>query len=251
MKTAICLTGLIGNLEGKSYDMGNGTQKVLDICYQKIKKHLLDKNNVDIFLHSWETNYERELIEKYNPKLHIIEKQIYFSKSDIGKLPENNKRVQAHFSKWYSIKKAMELKQEYEKQNNFKYDFVLQSRFDLVWLVDVLFDNFDKNKFYIPKTSKGGHPWGWPNGWCNNEIGDLFFFSSSENMDKFSKLYDNINQYLDEGCPVWNHISNHMLAKYHLRKLNLLPNDTELVFDDGINTIDFQLCRSYVKRIQS
>ena len=29
----------------------------------------------------------------------------------------------------------------------------------------------------------------------NNEVGDLFFFSNSENMDKF-KLYDNINPYL-------------------------------------------------------
>jgi hypothetical protein len=47
MRIALCLTGLIGNLEGKSYDMGNGTQKVLDICYEKIKKHI---NNISFYI---------------------------------------------------------------------------------------------------------------------------------------------------------------------------------------------------------
>ncbi len=244
MKIALCLTGLIGNLKGKSYNKGEGTQKVLDICSEKTKKHILDKNDVDIFLHSWETDYENQLIEKYNPKGCIIEKQIKFKP---GIDVQSNARTQAHYSKWYSIKKAIELKKAYEQQNKFTYDFVLQARFDLVWLVDILFEKFDKDKFYIPKMSQGGVPWGWPNKLAKKEIGDFFFFSNSENMDRFAELYDNINPYIKGGCPTWAGISNHMLAKYHLSKLGLLPDNIELAGDDGIDNIDFQLCRSYVK----
>ena len=37
--------------------------------------------------------------------------------------------------------------------------------------------------------------WDEPHNRNNNEVGDLFFFSNSENMDKL-ELYDNINPYL-------------------------------------------------------
>ena len=53
------------------------------------------------------------------------------------------------------------MKQNYELQKGFTYDFVLQSRFDLVWTTDVIFSNFDTDKFYIPRTSKYGNLLGW------------------------------------------------------------------------------------------
>ena len=240
MRVALCLTGLVGSSSGKSWDKKGGTDEVLETCAKYFNKHMLSKNDVDVFFHTWEIELENQLVEKYNPKLYITEVQKIFT--DI--IPSNTPRVQAHYSKWYSIREAIKLKKDYELENNFEYDFVIQSRFDVVWTTDVVFENFDNSKFYIPRLTKGGANWGWPYYYSYNEISDLWFFSNSKNMNEFSKLYNNINRYLVEGCPTFQGISNHMLAKWHLTELGLLPDNTELAFSD---LTDFQVCRSYLK----
>lgn len=248
MRVALCFFGLVGSKTGKSLNKEGGTDEVLQGCYESFKKHFLDKNNIDVFFHTWDKDFENELVEKYNPKLYKTESQKVFTEI----VPHNTPRVQAHYSRWYSAKISNDLKSKYENENNFKYDFVMSSRFDMKWLTDVVFKNFDKDRFYIPRTTKGNKPWGWPNGWCNNEINDMWFFSNSENMDKFLKLYDNINQYLLDGCPTFLGISNHMLTKWQLEKIGLMPepkkgtkeNYISLEFDDSS---EFQLYRSYIK----
>lgn len=240
MKVALCLTGLIGSLQGKSWNKSGGTQTVLDTCFTHNKKHILDKNDVDVFFHTWDVDYKNQLIDKYKPKRYQAQKQKVFDEI----IPPNSVRVQAHYSKWYSIKECVKMKQNYELQKGFTYDFVLQSRFDLVWTTDVIFSNFDTDKFYIPRTSKYGKPWGWPHKINNHEIGDLFYFSNSHNMNKFSELYYSINPYLLNGCPTFEGISNHMLAKWHLNELGLLENNVELAFDDMKG--DFVIVRKYL-----
>ena len=245
MKAALCLYGLIGSkYSGKSNEKLGGEDEVLKECYSSFYKHFLSENNVDVFFHTWDVNYEKELIHKYNPKKYKVEPQIVFN--DTVKGPRD--RVQAHYSRWYSTKVVNNLKRDYELEHNFKYDFVLLSRFDMMWNTNIIFEGYDPSLFYIPKTSKGGVPWGWPHQ-QKNEIGDLFYISNSENMDRFCTLYDNINGYMKEGCPSWNGISNHMLAKYHLEKLSLLPNKVEFAFDDMNGPWgDFTLYRSFVKK---
>ena len=239
MKVALLLTGLVGSLKGKSYDKKGGEDVVLNTCYEKTKEHLLDKNDVDVFFHTWDVDMKNDLVSKYSPVGYETQEQKIFTNI----IPDSSNRVRAHYSKWYSIKKAMGLKREHEQLYNFKYDFVIQARFDLVWKTDVIFSDFDVDKFYIPGTSKGGQPWGWPHPMSNHEVGDLFFFSNSKNMDKFGDLYNDINPYLLNGCPTFNGISNHMLAKWHLRELKLLPNKTETALDDKT---DFEICRKYL-----
>jgi hypothetical protein len=238
MKIALCLTGLIGSSSDKSYLSNKNSNTVLATAFHKTKKHIFENNDVDVFIHSWELDSREDILNLYKPKSHKFEKQIVFK--DIGKLPQNNPRVQAHFSKWYSIMEVMKLKQSYEVENKFTYDLVIQTRFDLLWLTDINFTQFDTNAFYIPHTMKKGKSWGWPTGWANNEVGDFFFLSNSKNMDNFSQLYKYINSYLSEGCPTWNHISNHMLALYHLKKIKLLPNNTKVALNHGTN---FELYR--------
>ena len=43
-------------------------------------------------------------------------------------------------------------------------------------------------------------------------------------MDKFGELFDKIDEYMEDGCPNFRGISNHMLAKWHLEKLGILPD---------------------------
>jgi hypothetical protein len=72
---------------------------------------------------------------------------------------------------FYRMYKANILKKEYEFDNNFKYDFVIRSRFD----VKVNSVMFNKNYFYIVNT--------------NNNFCDLFFAGDSHIMDIISECY--------------------------------------------------------------
>lgn len=247
MRIALCLHGLIGSDRGKSYDKKGGTDKVLKGCFNSFKKHIIDTNQVDIFFHTWDQNFEKELVKNYKPKLYKTEPQKIFYNT----VPGPSKRVQAHYSKWYSTKIVNNLKQEYENKHNFNYDYVMLSRFDMIWNVDIIFSNLDKNIFYIPGSIKHKLPWGWPdnkNG-LPYEIDDLWCISNSKNMDNFSKIYDLINSYIEnERCPTYKGISNHMLAFHHLKNLNLIPNKTKRLFCGEVgfptSNSDYQIYRN-------
>ncbi len=133
MKLALCLCGIVGGATGKG---GHGTlettKQVLKIGYNRYKKNLIDVNNADIFIHCWTKELEQEIISLYQPKKYTIEKQKFFEIPDhvTGGGPNQPNRKQNHYSRWYSTKKVVELKKQYEEENNFEYDFVMVSRFD-------------------------------------------------------------------------------------------------------------------------
>tara|TARA_R110000824_G_scaffold5466_6_gene25295 strand:+ start:6601 stop:7419 length:819 start_codon:yes stop_codon:yes gene_type:complete len=229
VRIAYTLNGLVGSFtSGKHYDEDTlnsyGGQSLLTLRYisKYLKKYILDKNDVDIFIFSWETDKEKEFNEYLNPKKMKLIPQIDFE------IPEhlrgkNDKRVMAHYSRWYGFKEVMKLKREYEQENNFKYDLVVNARFDLCFNRPFDFSSLPINEFHIPI-----HPnrptYGWPSE--NPEILDHIFASSSENMDIYSNLFDKLGEYtLPDQCPQWNTISNHFLMVWHLWKLDLLYLD--------------------------
>ena len=228
MKIAYTLNGLIGGLgnsKNMNVDLGDyGTESSLVLRYVSkfLKKYVLDNNDVDIFLFSWEVDKEEEFKKYLNPKKMKLIPQIDFEIPEHLK-GKNDKRVIAHYSRWYGVKEVMKLKKEYEEENNFKYDLVVNARFDLCYNRLFDFGSLPTNEFHIPI-----HPdkvyYGWPSE--NPEILDHIFASSSENMDKYSNLFDKLDEYTLPGqCPQWNTISNHFLMVWHLWKLNLLYLD--------------------------
>ena len=133
---------------------------------------------------------------------------------------------------------------------NIILNMIMLSRFDMIWNVDVIFNNLNKDIFYIPGSIKHKVSWGWPDNksGTNYEIDDLWFISNSKNIDNFCNIYDLINTYIEkEGCPTFKGISNHMLAFFHLKKLNLIPNNTKRLFcgEVGLCTSnsDYQIYR--------
>ena len=257
MKIALCLHGLIGSKHpGKSWSKWGGEQEVLDECYASFSKHFLSKVDVDVFFHTWDEEYENQLVEKFQPKLYKIEPQKVWADEDMVEWKQyqaDDERVQAHYSRWYAAKEVNSLKNKYEFENNFKYDFVMLSRFDMIWTRDIFFNTYNPSHFYIPGTHDAhGNPFGWPNSHHGNEVADLWQISSSENMDKFCTMYDNINIYINEGCPIWKGISSHMLVKYHLQKLELLPNKIGVLYNDMSSYLgDFLLYRTYVEKLKN
>jgi hypothetical protein len=243
MRIAYTINGLVG---------GFGTEKNVDSAAKDdykylsglalrytskfLRKYVVDENDVDIFIFSWETDKENEFKKELNPKKMKLIPQIDFECPEHLKYG-NTRRVFAYQSRWYGFKEVMKLKSEYEKENNFKYDLVVNARFDLCFNKPFDFSKLVKmnelewwnedSKFHIP-IFPDEPTYGWPDGGKHTpiEILDHIFASSSENMDNFTTLFDKIDEYTLPGqCPQWNTISNHFLMVWHLRKLGLLSTD--------------------------
>ena len=230
-KIAYTMNGLVGGFgSGKNSDSlelndyNYESLLTLKYCSKFLKKYVLNNNDVDIFIFSWEINKEEEFKKYLSPKKMKLIPQVDFD------IPEhliwkNDRRVIAHYSRWYGFKEVMNLVLEHEKENGFKYDLVVNTRFDLCFNRPFYFSSLSSQQFHIP-IHLNRLTWGWPKE--NPEILDHIFASSSDIMNKYSSLYNFLDEYTLPGqCPQWNTISNHFLMVWHLRKLNLL--DTNIV----------------------
>ena len=70
MKIALCLYGVIGS---KTLKAGtDDSAEILNLGYQKYKKALLDHYDVDVYLHTWSKDYEKEAMnERAQPPLNM------------------------------------------------------------------------------------------------------------------------------------------------------------------------------------
>ena len=224
MKVAVCFYGLVGSISDKN---GKGIPLDPKIAYDLYKKNVFDVNDdVDIFIHSSSIESKERLINLYNPVDFIIEEQRLFPQSKnhpyinkgllskirtyLLKLFKNKKYLKlkefkevesfrAH-SRWYSVKKSIEIMKNHELKNNFRYDCVLSTRLDASFFKPLVFKNFDMTFFYASNWNDA------PNkqkkiaaNYLNQNVGkrflDLWFFSNSNLMYEFSKLFDKIHSY--------------------------------------------------------
>ena len=209
MKIAFCLHGNVGMLY--THKRNYKWDQYIDyrIGYTHFKKHIFDiNNNVDVFIHSWNTDFEKGIKDIYKPKLSLFEKQKTFGaewKDEVGAT-----RKEHMFSRWYSAKESLRLKREYEEKNNFTYDYVISTRFDLLFLQNLNFNLFEDNSLlYVPLNKNFmSH---------NPRILDYFFFSNSKNMDKYiGGLYNWLLPRLkikDESGKVDSHTDSMVFAK--------------------------------------
>ena len=256
MKIAYTLNGLMGGFSGKNTSNANKDSDsllILDYVSKIIKKNIIPYNDVDFFIFSWHTNFKNAFDKAFNPKKIKLEKQIDFN------IPEHLKngsvnRIISHKSRWYGFKEVMELVSEYEVENNFEYDLVVNARFDICWNKPILFADFDPNKFHIPIHIDQPN-YGWPD--SSPEILDHVFASNSDWMKSYSSLFDFLDEYTLPGqCPQWNTISHHFLMVWHLRELGILSSNvvkksfnnfhernTEIIGGTKNDTIDYDIFR--------
>lgn len=253
MKVAFCLYGLAGGVNDKF----GGLPVDFKTGFEHYRKHILGKNDCDVFIHTWSVQFEKQIREIYRPKKALFEKQIVFHEPNfLQKLTNNEpKRINNIYSRWYSTKKSIELKRQYEEERGFKYDCVFITRFDVAFFADLIFSKYNMGNFYAAcagnyytpegekimnrdyhkikntmDTSKlefrpSGYPYVKGGG-----IPDYWFFSGSEEMDRFSSLYGNLGKYLGEtkkshsafGRLNMRIYSNHVLAVRHLRETGML-----------------------------
>ena len=223
-------------------------------CYKSLLEKVVKSNEknaykVDIFIHSWNTlnqNNNRsgysnndllkkfgesktgEVLELYKAKKVLIEEQKVIESQKV-KVLLNEKQGDIFFldskniyNMYYSMFKVNELRLEYEKENNIEYDFVIQTRPDILFIKDFNIDKivkFSKDRRYISRHLKNityendDFPvfigfWAEfpyiasvePAGvWAN----DLLAFSSPKIMNKLDSLAPRFEEEINK--PFWNH----------------------------------------------
>ena len=266
MKVAVCLHGL-----------ARGSSVQADGAFAENYSTLLKKiSGADIFIHSWDEDIKRHLVKRFSPVDSFFESQKNFSE-EISlfrgvQFHDNTGINQGDLFKTlsflYSRKKSVQLKTQHEKNNNFKYDVVLVSRFDVGYHKNGLnktshlnFDPaLDMSKIYQAYWDQ-----------TNAGASDHWFYSNSENINYLSTLYDKLPEYLDtyskytnlcnRGWPLSNElnefsgelfknqrsknlcqyvngenvlINNHSLYKFHLMENNLWENNRSIFLNKNL-----------------
>ena len=196
-------------------------------CFPSLKKYVLDKYNPDIFIHTWDTPniktlnspflYDEEHFEEYFKPVKIVyenlekltsyitKKSNYFTK--IGPYDSPFITISQH-RKWFLCNK---LKSEYEKEHGFKYDLVIKARPDLIYYSDINLETFDDPSVVYTCNE------------CSYEtVSDLFTVSTSQNIDKYCKIYFNDRRIYDKYLNTRYGIFNpHNVLMNYFKDINL------------------------------
>lgn len=160
-KIAVCLSGLVRT----------GIQ-----AHPVFKKFFSTLDNYDVFYHTWEHESTSAINQLYCPTTHLVEQPL-----------DSTKQSYLFDSMLYSIMMSNELKKRYEIENNFRYDLVIRTRFDLI---------FDSNSYFpttdiCPRTiySVSGNTGLNHTDFENHGISDLIFWGDSQSMDLATNVY--------------------------------------------------------------
>lgn len=227
-------------------------------------------NNPDIFIHTWNvsdhsdrtwhnpngetrgfemTDEDIDFIKcEYNPKKLVVEPQLvpknnptYIMIMTERETPYSN-ILNIFYTKW----KANQLRLEYEKEKNVKYDYVIQARLDMFFIKpfyvrDYVFhrtqnhnpiDVFDGNEVFHSQD-----PYENSTVYTHKLTGgvDCFYFAKPDTMTKFVSVYENLEKIdLNE-----RFFSNEYLIMYNAVQEGLNPVNIRFVKDK-----DFYLIRS-------
>jgi hypothetical protein len=183
-------------------------------------------NECDFFIHTWNFSeyktYNGSNISK-KPTIEPIEKfeqikKLYSPKKiivDIKHIAYETAEKYGIQPLWYSFWKSIELKKQYEMENNFKYDYVIKFRPDLVLNyntcddlikeINTTYDNEFKiigwDGFDVPKNTQLAT--------------DVFFISKSNEMDIAADYFWSLMKYYDN--------SNYTNLPSYLEEYNIKP----------------------------
>lgn len=197
-------------------------------CFPSIKKQILDKGEVDVFISCWNPkgNFENyvpvptrylkdsftfdQVIESYKPKSIKSEdfdsnkiQQIISKAWDLDIYgPMNGETNSASIlCMWYKISSAFNLMEEYENSCFFKYDYIIKGRFDIRIQDDL---QIGKNLGYV--NIPPGFDW-------RGGYNDVLAWGSREAMSHYCSLFHKIEEYV-KGHGVFFHPET--MLKYHL-----------------------------------
>jgi hypothetical protein len=220
---AICMRGGVSIYSKRTLFKSNGHLILPEDIYKNknyvniyatflsIKKHIINVNpdfKFDFFLHGWNQDLQDVLVNIYNPKSYQFEDNNIYKKDILKKCvsPE----CFSGPSQLLSMKKSIELKETYEKENHFIYDMVILYRYDVLLWKDMVLSSYDvKNNiwcspFYLPY-----------------HVGDFHIIMSTPNAFLFKKCYDWVSDY---------HSNPHRLIYKYITNVLGLSVKTDSIF---------------------
>jgi hypothetical protein len=191
MKIALCLSGYFNSLT-------DSTSKGVD-GFEHIRKHILSKGDIDVFIHTWDIDNMGIIKGLYEPYMKImkIQHQKDFSNiintrglNDLAKVPRSPQIVLSHL---YGVSESIKLAYE----GGITYDIVIKGRFDLgrinrntsgpnkhnpypVQCINLL-DKIESDKLYMAD-------------WNHFHMGpaDMWYYGDYKTMKLFTNLYDSL-----------------------------------------------------------
>lgn len=208
-KTVINASKISKNNDFKVAVCISGHMRSFEKTFGRLLDNLLKSTNPDIFIHTWEfigaplrgfdaptirisTNSMLQRINTlYKPQKIVIEPTIRFPTHPLMHQRNFEKRdINGVLGMFFKIKACNQLKREFEKQHNFKYDCVIRLRSDLMLMSPLhVGPDLNVNKLYIPM------------GYDHNGLNDQIAYGSSAIMDRYSAIMDNIESLLIGGIP--------------------------------------------------
>ena len=183
MRVAICMSGQL-----REWDYGKENQKWF---WTSINRENVE---VDYFTHTWSYSQDRPGVSQpYKTRQISDEEYSKFINHYAPKKAVQEDKTKEFFydedhwsSLFYSFGQSVLLKQQYELENNFRYDLVIKTRPDIVFnpnfhahISHVLNDN----QIY---TTHGGVM---PDEYHNINFNDCVFYSNSYTMDLLTNMY--------------------------------------------------------------
>lgn len=231
-KIALCISGYLRTFED---------------CYPSILENVIQDNNVDIFIHTYDKighssgwrspidlseNINMRFLESLpNLKTLVTEKwdDIKWQFEKFKKIVPNVTNINVIATIFYKIYQCNELKKQYERENNFIYDLVIRMRGDQIFTKKINFD------FPLDKILINAYPWGDEDyvdhyqlhdektmDHENECLNDRFAVGSSSNIDYVSDLYNHFEELITGAhCVELECILCKYLQKKELEKRNL------------------------------
>lgn len=195
----------------------SGQPRFFKIGYEYIKKFIIDQNGEpDTFIHAWwdesEVNKEydascwnlgkadqprlgdkEEIIRLYQPKGYFFEKHKKF----IVPREHSYKSDQPEwlpYSMFWSLKEANRLKEIYEIDHGFKYDFAFRLRFDSAFQKPINLNEFDNSNLYLHNNCQS-NPGATPGSYC-----DQVAFGNSWDLGLYADIYYFMEKYYLAGA---------------------------------------------------
>jgi len=220
----------------------SGYLRTFEECYPSIKKNILDGNDIDIFIHTYNKIGNSsgwrdpiDLSEDINmdfletiPNIKVMVTQdwdnIRYQFEKFRSLASDVSNINVIATIFYKIYMCNELRKQYEFENDIKYDLIIRMRGDQVFEKKINLD-FPEHKILI-----NFYPWGdedyvhhfvgddCDKPGCRNEtewINDRFAVGLPENIDYLSNLYLHLEDLLKDEKYVE---LEHLLYKYLIKE---------------------------------
>jgi len=188
-RIAVCFSGHIRQWEHAKENQKNHWEKCM------IHNTHNEEFEIDYFIHTWDKSEEREyrlspferrdvtdteiqsIVDFYKPKKWVVDKK------DADDFLYTDKWLAI----FYGFNKVIELKRQYEIENNFEYDIVIKSRIDLIFEPNKIQKLYLLNK--IPMEIMSTFHGAMFEEFCLTNFNDVLFYSSSPVMDLVSNIY--------------------------------------------------------------